>query len=109
MNGKTVRIQQLNDEFRRCLIGGVAVITPGVAALGPTAVERIVKKVQVFNQFSEANDPYGEHDVGLVDIEGETLLWKIDYYDKKMQMHSPDPADPTVTQRVMTILLASEY
>jgi hypothetical protein len=33
----------------------------------------------------------------------------IDYYDRELSMHSPDPADPSITQRVITIMLAEEY
>ena len=36
-------------------------------------------------------------------------MFKIDYLDQTMSMHSPDPADPAVTQRVITIMLAEEY
>ena len=39
----------------------------------------------------------------------QRLFWKIDYYDHSMQHGSPDPADPAVTERVMTIMLAAEY
>jgi hypothetical protein len=38
-----------------------------------------------------------------------TIMFKIDYYDRGMSMHSPDPADPSATQRVITIMLAEEY
>ena len=41
MDIKTERIRALNDELRQYLLGGLAVITPGVAALGQQAVERI--------------------------------------------------------------------
>ena len=36
---------------------GTAVMTPGVAALGREAVDRIVKTIAVFDDFCQANDP----------------------------------------------------
>jgi hypothetical protein len=55
MDAKTPRIRALNDELRQHLTGGMAVITPGVAALGPEAVERIVKTIAVFDDFCHAS------------------------------------------------------
>jgi hypothetical protein len=109
MNTKTTRIQQLNDEFRQRLTGGIAVMTPGIAALGPTAVERIVTTVRVFDDFCHDNDPWHEHDFGAFDAEGEKIFFKLDYYSKDLRGHSPDPSDPVVTERVITLMLASEY
>jgi Protein of unknown function (DUF3768) len=31
------------------------------------------------------------------------------YFDHSLNHHSPDPADPSVTERVITIMLAKEY
>lgn len=31
------------------------------------------------------------------------------YYDKTLMNHSPDPTNPSVTERVITIMLAEEY
>ncbi len=109
MDTKTARIRALNDELRQHLTGGMAVITPGVAALGPAAVERIVKTIAVFDDFCHANDPYEEHDFGSFEADGAMIYFKIDYFDRDLSMHSPDPADPSVTQRVITIMLAEEY
>jgi hypothetical protein len=109
MDSKTARIAALNDELRQHLDRGIAVITPGIAALGPEAVARIVQTIEVYDDFCHANDPHEEHDFGAFDVDGRRVFFKIDYYDKDMAMHSPDPADPAVTQRVITIMLAAEY
>ncbi len=106
---KTDQIRALNDELRQHLLGGLAVITPGVAALGQEAVERIVKTIAVYDDFCHANDPHEEHDFGAFDADGHRIFFKIDYYDTTLTYHSPDPADPTVTERVITIMLAEEY
>ena len=109
MDAKTDRIRTLNDELRHTLTGGVALITPGVAALGLDAAQRIFKTIVVFDDFCHANDPHQEHDFGSFEADGHTIMFKIDYYDKTLTCHSPDPADPTVTERVITIMLAEEY
>jgi hypothetical protein len=109
MTSQTDKIRSLNDELRQHLLGGGAVITPGIAALGAKAVERIVQTIAVFDDFCRANDPYSEHDFGAFEVEGENVFFKIDYYDKTLRAGSPDPSDPNVTERVITIMLAEEY
>jgi hypothetical protein len=109
MTTKTEAIRALNDDLRQNLSAGTALITPGIAALGAEAVARIVKTITIYDDFCHANDPYEEHDFGSFEVDGQTIFFKIDYYDKALAFHSPDPADPSVTERVITIMLAEEY
>ena len=111
MTSKTEQIRTFNDRLRQNLgtVIGTAVITVGVAALGNEAVERIVKTIAVYDNFCHENDPYEEHDFGAFEIEGHTIFFKIDYFDPTLTYHSEDPADPTITHRVITIMLAEEY
>lgn len=103
------RIRKLNDSFRTTMVGGRWVLTQGVQQLGPATLSAIVEQVRQFDAFTGDNDPYGEHDFGSVEIAGHSIFWKIDCYDKALEYGSPDPADPNVTARVLTIMLASEY
>jgi uncharacterized protein DUF3768 len=109
MDLTTDRIRALNDELRRKLPNGHAVMTTGVAALGPEAVARIVKTIAVYDDFCHANDPYEEHDFGSFEADGHKIFFKIDYFDQSLTCHSPDPSDPSVTERLITIMLAEEY
>ena len=77
-------IKTLNDNLRKSFIGGRVILT-------------------------QANDPYGEHDFGSFDYNGEKIYWKIDYYDKSYQYLSENPANPDITNRVLTVMLAEEY
>ncbi|WP_315795696.1 DUF3768 domain-containing protein [Bradyrhizobium sp. SZCCHNRI3043] len=103
------RIRALNDQLRTTLTGGKAFMTPGIAALGPEAVQRLVTAIAMFDDFCVANDPHGEHDFGMFEFEGSSIIFKIEYLDASFEFGSPDPADPTVTQRVITLMLADEY
>ena len=109
MSTDTDRIRALNDGLRQDLRGGRAVMTPGVAALGQEAVQRLVRAIALFDDFGTANDPHGEHDFGAFEFDGTPVMFKIDYFDKDLNLHSPDPADPAVTERVISLMLAEEY
>ena len=103
------RIRALNDEFRRTFVGGVVVLTGGVAAMPAERRKSLLAKVRAFGAFSEDNDPHGEHDFGSVDEAGLRCFWKIEYYDLATEFGSPNPADPSLTTRVLTIMRTDEY
>jgi hypothetical protein len=105
----TDRIRELNDAFRRTFVGGAVMITAGIEAMPLDQRRALLQKVRSFEAFGEDNDPHGEHDFGAVDEAGERYFWKLDYYDRTMESGSPDPADPAVTTRVLTIMRADEY
>ena len=106
---KTARIRELNDQLRRDHVGGRIVITRGIEALGPDGVRGVLTAVARFDDFTEDNDPWGEHDCAVLTVEGRRIIFKIDYFDRELRWHSPDASDPAVTERVLTVLLSEEY
>lgn len=103
------KVRELNDAFRTTLLGGRIVLTHGVAALGADGIAGIKEAVRTFSNFTSDNDPHNEHDFGSCAWGLHRILWKIDYYDAALEYGSPDPANPAVTTRVLTVMLASEY
>ncbi|WP_285710137.1 DUF3768 domain-containing protein [Erythrobacter oryzae] len=117
------RIARLNDLARRAMgIAGVVVATEGIRALSEADQSQLRELVETFDAFTSDNDPYGERDFGAIfqGVDGVwstsrpldvavTAFWKIDAYDRALRFGSEDPADPAVTRRVLTIMLASEY
>lgn len=106
---KTLRIRELNDAFRSEALVDDAFKTRGIYTLPKRTQWRIMEAVQAFDAFTPDNDPHGEHDFGSVTVDGHKVFWKIDYLSPDLEAGSEDPSDPTVTFRLMTIMLASEY
>ena len=84
-------------------------VTRGVADLPAFDAAELMAALSAFDSFDEANNPHGERDFGGVDLWGAELLWKIDYFNHELTGASPDPADDSVTERVLTLMLAEEY
>lgn len=83
-------IVALGEDFKRCLFGALAAMTP--------------------KDFKRGNDPYRERDFNAFSVDGRFCLFKIDYYAKgNHQRPSDDPADPGKTDRVLTLMLADDY
>jgi hypothetical protein len=108
-------IARLNDQARANWFNPnvcKTLLTQGVCALlerNQDNLQSLMLEVASFNTFTEDNDPHGERDFGAFHWGGAKLFWKIDYYDLSYQYLSENPADPAVTRRALTVMLASEY
>lgn len=108
------RIAQLNDQFRRAEPGipGKTVLTAGIVELlnqQKIPLRELALLVAQFDDFTEQNDPHGEHDFGVFQLGGAKCFWKIDAFDPYYSMGSDDPTDLSKTNRVLTVMLAEEY
>ena len=103
------QIRCLNDALRKSGCGGRVLITNGIIERGMEFAQAALKSVEDFAAFTDANDPWGEHDFGSLLVMHQRVLWKIDYYDRAGVFHSPDPSSNKVPLRVLTIMLPEEY
>ncbi len=92
------QIAQQNDQFRRGdpNVPGTIVVTAGINELLKRLEippEQLAQQIAEFDDFTEDNDPHGEHDFGAFDFYGHKCFWKIDHYDKDYSMGSDDPSD----------------
>jgi hypothetical protein len=109
MEDKKALIRALNDGLRTTFLGGRVLVTAGVQSLPEELRSRALSAVREYRDFTGDNDPHGEHDFGSFELAGHTFFWKIDYYDKDESHGAEDPADPSSTIRVLTIMLAEDY
>lgn len=112
-NGTTVpraeAIALLNDTLRKTGTGGSVMITQNLLRVTGFDPTELAKALADYTGFDADNDPHGERDFGDMTLWGYDLIWKIDYYDKDLKYGSDDPANPEVTRRVLTVMLASDW
>jgi hypothetical protein len=102
------RIRALDDHLRKNPTADVAIMTPGIAALGQEAVDRIIKTITVFDDFCHANDTEEGHETGSFEAEGCTISFKIDHYERPANALSSESTGLTDRVRIITVMLAEE-
>jgi hypothetical protein len=75
------RIRALNDELRTTGSGGKTYLARGLIAKGADFIAKATAAVRGFDAFTDDNDPWQEHDCATLDVDGEPVMFKIDYYD----------------------------
>ena len=101
------QIRVTNDRLRKLLPAvehpHKVTLSEQVGRLEPEALARLMLLVRDFNDFHGDNDPHGEHDLGQVEMDGESYFWKYDYYDDDFEGHEEDG------NRVLILMETSEY
>ncbi|AGC36153.1 DUF3768 domain-containing protein [Rhizobium phage RHEph10] len=105
----TSDVRALNDKLRRGQTSGTIAIAGALANAEQEEILAAARQVMDYAAFDPKDDPHNEHDFGSFEIEGQRYMWKIDYYDLAMENLSENPADPKVTNRVLTIFYAEDY
>lgn len=118
-------IAALNDEARANM-GVVCAIsmTPRFLTLSHQDIGGVKSVVEQYSQWNIGNPQDGERDFGVVykladgtwteanpqsDDMVEIAFWKIEYFDLSFTQISARPWDKSVTQRLLTFMLASDY
>ncbi|TPK87325.1 DUF3768 domain-containing protein [Mesorhizobium sp. B2-4-13] len=74
LDGTALKIRSLNNDLRIRRLGGIVVITDGIAALGPSTIRDIISAATAFDGFTSENDPYGEHDCAVMTVGGIKII-----------------------------------
>ena len=102
------QIARLNDSLRKTLEGGTIVITRNVRCLEVYSALKLTTALAEYDSFDADNDPHGERDMGDFALFNTDLYFKIDYYDSDLKFGSNDPADTSITHRVITFMTEAD-
>lgn len=98
------RIVELNDQLRTTFRGGRVQMTMGLFQLGSQIRGRALCALSQYSGFM----PEDEHDHGVFIFGGFAFEWQIEYRAADGIGHSPDPADPAKTLRVLTLYVVKD-
>lgn len=110
------QIARLNDRCRQGLDPNARIVVTRTClarlAGDGAAIREVVAQAELLAavrrySFKPGDGP--ERDFGAFDLQGQRILFKIDYFDIDLEFGSEDPADASITQRVLTIMLAEDY
>lgn len=107
-------IARLNDRARLGLDPNARIVitrTCLATFCDPGTIDAVVVQAELLAAFRRcsfsADSP--ERDFASIEYRGEKVWLKIDYFDATLEFGSEDPADASITTRVITILLPEDY
>ena len=103
-SAKRTTLIALNDQLRTTFSGGRVQMTPGVYQLDARLRGRALAVMARYNKFATDSD----HDWGVFIFAGFSFEWHIEYRGKDGIGTSPDPADPDLTSRVLTLYVVTD-
>ena len=101
---KRGKIIELNDQLRTTFKGGRVQMTRGAYDLDKRLRGRALAVMARYNKF----DADSEHDHGVFIFAGYAFEWRIEYRGTDGTGVSPNPADPQVTLRVLTLIAVND-
>ena len=108
MNSKAERLRALNDQLRTTFIGGTVMITKGIEAIPFAKRKRILEQVRSFGAFDAENDPTASMIARSSKPRANASCSRSTIPIARCGFIRRS-ADPAVTARILTIMLASEY
>ena len=101
--------RELNDRLRK--FGGHSSfrVSRGLLALGYDHYVRLRQAVIDYDNFSPENDPWGYHDKGFIELDGNSFIWAMHYqfeWERNDDAYLREWNDP---KRQLTIMRAQEY
>ena len=113
-NTRTEQIAKLNDRCRQgfdrtALVVMTRTCLATFASDDPAA--RIVAQARMMGAvraYTFPADGHPDRDRGDFDLDGIRVYFVIDYYDATLEYGSEDPADASITTRVLTIMLRED-
>jgi Protein of unknown function (DUF3768) len=100
------RIRALDNHLQKHPISDIAIMTPGIAALGQEAVNQLINTITAFAEVCDAHEPDENQHMGSFPSEGRLISFKIDHYERPAR--SPERTGQTDRVRVITVMLAEE-
>ncbi len=106
-------IARLNDRCRTGLdrTARIVITRTCLATFAPTRVAEILVQAELLAKirlYVFTTEEAGERDRGSFEYRGETVYFRINYYDTDLVYGSEDPADAATTRRVLTIMLRDD-
>jgi hypothetical protein len=100
------RIRALDDHLRKNPTADVGIMTPGIAALGREAFDRIMKTITAMADICHDYEPDEDHHTRSFAAEGRVISFKIDHYERPAR--SSERTGQIDHVRVITVMLAEE-